>query len=290
MKSSFFLSSLVFAALCGCKSSSDFSKAQAFENLDSTKVRPLGGLPALEISEDLFRVSGLKELGIKHKVLRIPIHAEVADNKRNPRDPYASFYTKITFGPITETQYSKLKSRYGGLSRVPFNAAKSDWLLSDFLPPLIQALDGHRFVEENLPVPDWIPQSFVQQNRLDPTLFLQTNCFATAYEVARSILAQETPFNFTAFFLGDVSMSSFFHEKFTASNVEIGNKSFFEGSGFELRNRGRQFGDFVEFNNPMSLHAAVWIDNDLYFEKVDTASSAPYRLVTFSDMIQVSNL
>ena len=175
--------------LAGCKKGGQ-GTVKAFEPLHNAKEVAL--VPDTEIKD--FQVKKLAKHGIKDvKIWRIASRIPAGDTvRREPLDekidPAMHFSTRITFGPISQAQFDGLKKDFGGLSQVTYNPDKKEWNLMDFMPPLIQALDGHRFVglAEAMPQGSKL-REFAEGQRTDPEVTLQQNCHATAYEVARSI-------------------------------------------------------------------------------------------------------
>lgn len=279
--------------------------AGALEDLQRLRAADVGGLKAFEDLHDPaaapvaadselsgFRVkkldaAGIKDYKITRKGARSASQADYADKA-------AAFSTRITFGPMTAAQFESLRNSFGGLSAVQYDPARKSWDLADFLPPLLQALDGRRFAHRamdynELPADNPL-RPVLEANRIQPYLMMQTNCHATAYEAARSIVAGEALPRFTVFILGSISamdvygLGGGYPEKPDFSIVPVEKAA--------ERNAGRRLGDIVvlapEYGAP--LHSAVWLDDDLYFEKTDSLDGSPYRLITYADMMSVRGL
>lgn len=277
-----------FADLQGLRAA-DVRGLKAFEDLHDPAASPV----AADSEIAGFRIkkldaAGIKDYKITRKGARSASQADYADKA-------AAFSTRITFGPITAAQFESLKKSFGGLSAVQYDdPARKSWDLVDFLPPLLQALDGRRFAHSamdynELPADNPL-RPVLDANRMQPYLLMQTNCHATAYEAARSIAAGEARPAFGVYILGSITamdlydLAGGYPAKPDLSIVPVDKAA--------ERNAGRRLGDIVvlgpEYGTP--LHSAVWLDDDLYFEKTDSLDGSPYRMVTYADMMSVGGL
>ena len=275
-------------SLSACIKKKDAS-VKNFESLGDPsveKVRP-------DETIEGFRVVGLDALGLKYTVKRTGVRA-AKGSKVAPTDANAAFFTEITIaGTLTDEQHAALEKRYGGTGNVPFagNEAKADWTLVDFLPPAVQALNGLRFKTTTLPHPAIFPADYFTKQDVDDDVDVSMNCHATAYEVARSLFAPvgSKP-SVTLFFLGDVSSFDFVDPRTDPAGNVAPDSALAPVAAITARNKGRKLGDMIQFYAPQLLHSAIWVDEDLFFEKTDTDSAAPYRLVTYADMVGVVGL
>lgn len=267
------------------KQSTEVKEFAPLDDASKGKVRPDEPLPN-------FKVAGLEAAGVKYTVKRVGVRGDPATDPIS-KDPEMNFYTDVSIeGTLTSDQHAALTAHYGGKGiAYAGREAKTDWNLIDFLPPVVQAVDGTRFKTQEIPPPAPFPADYFSKLGMDANLDVSTNCHATAYEVARSLLAPagEAP-SFTQFFLGDVSSFNFFAGRTDPAADVASNEALAPVDAKAARDAGRKVGDVIQFWEPMLLHSAVWIDNDLYFEKTDTASEAPYRLVTYADMVAVPGL
>ena len=274
LTSGFFGFVLCIAVSCLKKTKSEVREFKSFD----------AGTAQQEVLSD-FKISKLESLGIKYKVIR----------KNNVENLGQSSYlldVKID-QVLSQTQFDSIKKIYGGKTLVLYSGkeSKSDWNLVDFLPGSIQAVNGHHFKTHEIVPPAAFPADFFKQLRMDSKVDVSMNCHATAYEVARTFLTSQgsnTPF--TLFFLGDVSSFDFFANRSDLSADVIPSLDLTPFEATQERNKGRIIGDVLQFTDPTLLHSAVWIDDDLYFEKTDTDANAPFRLTTYSDMILRSRL
>ena len=312
---------LLGALACGmpaCKARTfNPSRNKSFEPLHDASSPQL--VPDSEVTD--FSVKSLEKLGIKHKIVRVGTRAPVGDEVRGASDaasnPFAFFSTRVTFGAITSSQFNALKANFGGLTKVAYDPARTEWDLVDFLPPLIQALDAHRFVTHETRVTQgtWFDlvesanNSGLVRNFLDRrngqkgfSISISANCHGTAYEVARTLLTVSSGFpTFTPIAWGSGSVGTQWVSMLDRASTPLSSpdsmgrqrvifaKDLLPAANAAKRNAGRKLGDVIQFSSPAAglMHSAVWLDDDLYFEKTDTASNMPYRLITYSDVLKV---
>lgn len=174
----------------------------------------------------------------------------------------------IEFPGLTLKQFSFLKETYGkGLSDIQYREGEV-YRLEDFLPPVMQALMNHQFLPEYRTAEDGSRQ------------LLYTNCYLTAYAVARAMTADGAVKN---------GLSAF-----TASQGLV--KSVFEDEAlFEKLSRtkptsiaepGARFGDIILHKMRGGMpgfldHVRVYVDKDLYFEKTGPSRNDTYALTYF---------
>ncbi|MEI7529349.1 MAG: hypothetical protein WCK76_10435 [Elusimicrobiota bacterium] len=295
-----FLIALLMSGLPGAAPAADFADLQRLRAGDVGAAKSFEDLhapaaPAVVPDSELsgFKIKKLDAAGIKdYKITRVGARAPAGAGWDN--EPAANFSTRITFGPLTAAQFETLKKSFGGFSRVQYDPARGRWDLTDFLPPLMQALDGKRFVHSALDYAELKPghplRPFLDANRLDPNLLMQTNCHATAYEVARSIAAGEPLPRFNAYTLGAITAADVYDA--AGGFPDVPDTAMAAPDQAAARNAGRRFGDILVLGPRYGaiLHSAVWLDDDLYFEKTDALDNSPYRIVTYGDMLRVPGL
>ncbi len=261
LTSGFFGFVLCIAVSCLKKTESEVREFKSFD----------AGTAQQEVLSE-FKISKLDTSGIKYKVIR----------KNNVENLGQSSYlldVKIA-QTITQGQFESIKKIYGGKSLISFNGneSKTDWNLIDFLPGSIQAVNGHHFKTHEIVAPAAFPADFFKLLRMDSKVDVSMNCHATAYEVARSFLtSQGSSAPFTLFFLGDVSSFDFFANRSDLSADVVPSLDLTPFEAAQMRNNGRIIGDVLQFTDPTLLHSAVWIDDDLYFEKTDKDANAPFN-------------
>lgn len=102
---------------------------------------------------------------------------------------FDSFILDVEFKNLDRHQFDSLKSIYGGWSQTPSRVTYEplrSWLLSDFLPPAMQAALNFRFMNEQRLTP--LPQLFGMNTHSERTatpVLLVSNCWGTLYEVMR---------------------------------------------------------------------------------------------------------
>ncbi len=240
---------------------------------------------------------------------------------------------KIVFTGLKENEFQLLKNLYSsGKSKTEWDSKKEAYELKDFLIPQMQALIGNRFESEG---------------------DVHSNCWGTAYEIARGAQSDFTffyaepnqvlkvfenssysfPLPLSTKLQNSVAKQEMqfqkikaFREKNIAKYIEayesgttslIKNLSFPKSakentlhsklSEFNISENANlrfgdmliitQEGDFQTFKNekgietvskklaPRTLvHAAIFVDQNLYFEKTAYNDDAPYRLVRWSEI------
>jgi len=214
-----------------------------------------------------FDLSWAKKLGINYTILKREF-----TGPSNPCDAYA---LEIRFAPMTKDQFDGLTKAYGGSGFVPYSP-KARYELSDFLPPVVQALIGFRFppvIEEGYPA----LKRQAEEYNLDSTICLQANCYSTVWELVRA-----KPFKTPK----DKGVFCLFWEGEYVFNETICKPEY----GKVISPDSLQAGDVVLFFDRINdeyrslMHAAMFVDKGLYFEKTDSDGDVAWRLVYFSDM------
>ena len=167
----------------------------------------------------------------------------------------------VRFDRLTKTQFAYLVFAYGdaaiggGNSRVKYVAGKT-YFLSDFLPPAMQALIFHNF---------WNEVKEVEQNE---RAAVTTNCWGTAYEMVRGAPDGQI----TLFYGDDVQILNLLRDYRFSTHVPSPDEK-------KIENPNAQFGDVILFLSGKDLvHATVYIDKNLQFEKAGYHTTSPYRL------------
>lgn len=215
----------------------------------------------------VFDLSQAKKIGVGFSIKK---HAFTGP--LNPCDAYA---LEMRFSPMTRQQFDALTNAYGGSGFVPYSET-ARYELSDFQPPVIQALIGFRF-------PPIIEEGYASLKRdaaefnLDSDICTQANCYSTVWEVVRA-----KPFKTVK----DKGVFCLFWEGEYVFNETICKAEY----GKVITPDSLRAGDVVMFFDRTSekyrslMHAAVFIDNGLYFEKTDSDGDVAWRFVYYSDM------
>lgn len=193
------------------------------------------------------------------------------------------------FGLLSLNDFNYLRETYSGWSlsktKVKYNDGRH-YRLSDFLPPVIQALNMHRFSTQKRPVGHALPQlQAINQDHPDKiSAQLTANCWGTVYEILRHAsdpLAQEL-------------------DIFTATSDPI-KKLLRQNSTFIMReelsespqsSEQMQPGDILMIYHTLNSieyldHVALFVDSKLLFEKAGGGDVVPYRLIDFETIKKI---
>ncbi|MFZ2956704.1 MAG: hypothetical protein WA705_07420 [Candidatus Ozemobacteraceae bacterium] len=215
----------------------------------------------------VFDLSVAKKLGVDFTVKKLEF--------TGPSDPRDSYALEIRFSPMTKAQFDGLTKAYGGSGFVPYSSS-ARYELSDFQPPVIQALIGFRFP----PIMEEGYQSLkddAAEYNLDSDICTQSNCYSTVWEVARA-----KPFKTRK----DKGVFCLFWEGEYIFNETICKPEY----GKVIATDSLRAGDAVLFFDRTSpeyrslMHAAIFIDKGIYFEKTDSDGDVAWRFVYYSDM------
>lgn len=136
--------------------------------------------PNVTLSEE-FPLKLARAKNIPHRVIRKTVESG--------QYFFDSYVLDAEFENLNQRQFESLKFVYGGWSRTPSRIMyeqNSRWLLSDFLPPVMQAALNFRFINERRLTP--LPQLFGMNTHTERTatpVLLVSNCWGTLYEVMR---------------------------------------------------------------------------------------------------------
>ena len=259
-----------------------FTSCSTEEQLAETKTIRTPGVSRTLSRVVPFKLGFADSKGIDYTAYKDIVNRQADDRKNNT--------LRIQFGKLSLNQYNQLMQRYGGQNFVTYDASK-DYRLLDFLPPKIQALSGKNLVPTHTPVYS-TPKSLRNPYEFykAPTSTVMMNCWTTSYEVLRDWGQnyQSQTVNL-GYFSGITALKVFNDTKYLVGGIKI--LSWTEmGSDKVGRNRGRKPGDLLVVTNINSTeispaHTAIWLDNDLYFEKINSGSKDHFRLATWTDAI-----
>jgi len=198
----------------------------------------------------------------------------------------------VYFGKLSRSSFEAIKQALsfrflGNISGVEYSPDR-EYLLHDFLTPVMQATLGHAFhsahVSQDRPMtPQEEAKWKISGGRYVVESEANTNCWATAYEVARATSGQAP--NFSAHTVNPIDADKIF------TSAEYTLDRFGQRSHSEIRagldKFGAFFGDILIIRGPNKeiLHSAVFIDTGLLYEKVGNESGLPYRLVRWQDIV-----
>ena len=209
---------------------------------------------------------------------------KVTEGASDSQDYDETAMIRVEFPGLTKVGFDKLKSLF------PFQPDKRfiptlKYTLTDFLPPMAEALDGHEFHEQ---------QQVENKGTVnEKTSQVLGNCWGTAYELVRGGSREFTVFYATPKIIDDVLSASHYSQPVA------------EASGREIRDLRTPAnvlpGDILLIYGPEVIrttpegeltqttlkkagavleHGALYVGDDLYFEKPSSESSGPYRIVT----------
>ncbi|ELS01555.1 hypothetical protein Xen7305DRAFT_00012590 [Xenococcus sp. PCC 7305] len=196
----------------------------------------------------------------------------------------------FVFGKISEQDFILLKNTYSGWSdaktAVSYDRDRS-YQLVDFLPPLIQALNGHRFVPETR---TFKPQdgnllAELSASKTEFKKYLYMNCWGLVYEVMRAAQDSEAK---PAIFMAQASLML---EKIRTNSEML--SAFSEPSEMPIPGESIQPGDLILVMHRSSAgyeyldHIAIAIDDGLYFEKAGAGEHVPIRITDEATLLKI---
>jgi hypothetical protein len=285
-----FTAASVVAGCSAATQDTEFGETDQDET-DEAKANPGGKSDLVGMEEssrtlvDGFQLGFASELGIPHKTYKVIVNKELEDTR--------NYVVDVVFDALTYEQYDALMKHYGGEGLVAWDESRAgSYHLVDFLPPKIQALANHWMVittdtYSNIPAQWQDPRN---EPQTDVRVATGTNCWSTAYDVLydwNKPFAQKTG---SMFYVGPAEMEStltdpshFGYNRKLTRNEIFGNES-------AARNREVQVGDALYITTQYSTigpaHVALWIDNDLWFEKTNFMSDDPIRLAFWDDVVK----
>ena len=194
------------------------------------------------------------------------------------------------FGKISEENFIYLKNTYSGWSSsqtaVSYDKNKS-YQLIDFLPPLIQALNGHRFIPEETTLKNE-DENFLKLVSSSPDelkKYLYMNCWGLVYEVLRAAKhAQAEPAIFMA--QASLMLTQLRNNSDTLLTLQ-------EPSEFPIPRALSKPGDMILVMHKSSAgyeyldHIAIAIDDGIYFEKAGTGEDVPIRIIDEETLVKI---
>lgn len=204
------------------------------------------------------------------------------------------------FPKLSQEQFDVLKTMYGGFSQVNYQTGKG-YRLVDFLPPAIQAIEGHVTylgmnekattigqTAEGLPIKADV--------RTCPV------CWASAYAVVESTSRPESALEFSVFDTGRIEALEVFNQygtkiesidysrNFRIANAKVGDLILYI-TNVTVYDRVESYanGEIRDKSgaHPIDLlqHVAMYIDEGLVFERPGGGQQDPYRLVSLNESV-----
>lgn len=186
---------------------------------------------------------------------------------------------ELLFEPMNAAEFALLKQTYGSWSQakssVSYTAGRR-YQLQDFLPPLVQALFNRKYQEDIATI--------AGPNGSSLQASTVANCWGTVYEVMRE--AQRPQAEVSIFYAHDDAMQSFIRNNNYSSLVKPFSKSKADFATAAARNENMQPGDILVVGDEYLYHMAIFVDDDLFFEKSGSGDSTMFRLVTADLLLQ----
>jgi hypothetical protein len=265
--------------LYACKDRSYNAKQKTLEPVE----RKLSLVPVTD-----FELGFAKREGIPHVVFE-----DAVTPREEPETTYQ--FTRVEFPDLSEKNYKKLMGRYGGQGLVPWEQGRTvPYQLEDFLHPKIQALAG-RWLKSTIETAEPLPASwrtYIEGEPLVPTISNDMNCWNTSFEVLRDWF---TPFakmtGIVGYIDGSVAGEILLGPKFMAVEQVFQSPDDL-GAFSRVSNKDREVGDLLyihRFPSDMKMdaaHTAIWIDEDLYFDKPNSGDTLPFRIARSREVLE----
>lgn len=177
------------------------------------------------------------------------------------KSPAQSSAVDFAFGELSKPQFDFLKSTYGGKKSILAYKKARRYKLTEFFPPLLQSLSGFYFTPET---------------NLNGEL-IAVNCWAFALSFLRHMTGAAE--DMTVFYVPENEFRQFID---LSQDFDVIAKPFKDSIG----NPSARFGDLVLHRWIGGIpgyidHVSVYIDQNLYFEKVGPGPDQPFRLHSF---------
>lgn len=207
----------------------------------------------------------LKPLGILPVIQKRS--AQKFSNLEFPEDRYV---LDIKLGKLTQTQFNQLKARFGATSQVPYQANRI-YELTDFLPPVVQALLNHTYEVTYVDV----------RTRNEEISFLfkggvatASNCFNTTIETLRSLNG-----------INPTTHRFYFPDRWKVTDYFRQNMALVKPTQARTWDALTFVGGHSGYLKAIQ-HTALVITDDIVFEKTDASSDDPYRLSYTKDVLK----
>ena len=220
---------------------------------------------------------------------KIPHQCQVTKDESSPLEVWQNRLS-FHFGQISEQDFIFLKNTYSGWSQsqtsINYEPNKS-YQLVDFLPPLIQALNGHRFIPEETVQAgqDGYFGELLSSPQTDLKKYLYMNCWGIVYEVLRAAVnSQAQPSLFMA--QGSVMLEQIRNTSYKLLALQ-------EPSEFPIPGILSKPGDVILIMHKSSAgyeyldHTVIVIDDGVYFEKAGTGEDVPLRIIDRETLLRI---
>ena len=257
-------------------------------------------LPTLVTSEfiDVSKQSIIQRNDVKLKrveAMGIPNEGLASNFTEANMDVFSLSLDVDFFDTLSENQFDSLMETYSGWSKSPSLVTYkpgNHYSLIDFIPRIMQAVNGMRFQPQNMPVtlPAFSVTNGIEKSVEQNGNFL-INCWGFAYDTMFS--SQQEDHNSLTFTLGSpINAYTTFTDKKYFDQLQK-STDFPKDEYDDLRNTDLQPGDVLLIwhqnkGEPRYLdHIAVMLDDDVYFERAGTGEDVPFRVATWEMLVSV---
>ena len=244
--------------------------------------------------------------------LRIPYRGIAYDAGSAASLPSFALSLDAEFGKLSPGAFQNLIEAYSGSwsqtkSQVQWHP-DVEYTLLDFLPPLLQAVNGLHFqssrsTQYNLPSFVGGPNDAVQQ-RTEQEVLLACNCWGFAWEVLYQADSADTCQMTVSTADSTSAWRAFTGRGFDSIQSSKSNPTLLSPDQKLVRNRKLQPGDVLliwhelpnkaksmkgnsNYNSDNNLyldHVAVVLDKDIYYEKSGSGDNTPFRMTTWEGL------
>lgn len=209
---------------------------------------------------------------------------QVITDARNPLKVWQERLS-FQFGRLSTTEFNYLINTYGDWSESKTSVTYDqdrNYQLIDFLPPIVQALEGHRFVPESHKLRSQVAN--VKGFPADMQQQLYMNCWGLVYEVLR--MAQDSQAQ-PAIFMGQGSIMLDLLRNNSEQLIalqepedNIPQSITKPGDMMLIMHRSSTGHEYLD-------HVAIAIDDGIYFEKAGTGAEVPIRIIDEKTIRQI---
>ena len=201
----------------------------------------------------------------------IPYQCKIITDQSNSLEVWQNRLS-FEFGQISRSQFDRLKNIYSGgrksKSALVYNPQKS-YQLNDFLPPIIQALNNHRFIPE-------------VENKQQKQLYM--NCWGLVYEILRAAIEERSqPVIFMgqgSLMLNQLRQNSYDLITINKPEDKIAKSLIQPGDILLIMHKSSSGYEYLD-------HVAIAIDEGIYFEKAGTGADVPIRIIDETTLRQI---
>ncbi|MGE3682287.1 MAG: hypothetical protein AB7G93_11215 [Bdellovibrionales bacterium] len=248
---------------------------------------------------------------IPFKLAKVEAYNREAASRGQPTIPYKAYRLNVdsliegldfVFENLDEAQFHVVRDLYGGFSHTEPKSGRHNYSLVDFMPPTVQALNGHVFKYASTRV-DEINEGRSggyrtddPNGKIDAHVNTSINCWGTVYGILRSESfsnPRAVPSTFNVFYTGRFQAYDFFSQLgdgVDKPNAQLGDLIMVMVERqlmreLELSARGDVISSTPGEKRVFLEHAMTYIDEGLVFEKSNGGSFDPFRFMTIDEAI-----